>query len=54
VICDTKNFYPFPGQIFTGKTGTGREINQGERIVKNLIMPYKSASRNVKIVNFFT
>ena len=53
-VCDAKNFYPLIGQIFTGKTGTSREINQGERVVKYLVITYKNSGRNITMDNFFT
>jgi hypothetical protein len=33
-ICDAENYYPFIGQIYTGKASTGRETNQGKRVNK--------------------
>lgn len=53
-VCDAKNFYPLTGQIHTGKTGASREINQGERVVKDLIVTYKISGRNITMDNFFT
>ncbi|KAL4084072.1 hypothetical protein QTP88_029388 [Uroleucon formosanum] len=44
-ICDSKNAYPLRGLIYTGKSKDGREINQGERVVKELAAPYKGQRR---------
>jgi len=53
-ICDSKNAYPLRGLIYTGKSKDGREINQGERVVKELAAPYKGSGRNITMDNFFT
>lgn len=53
-ICDAENYYPLTGQIYTGKPTTGRENNQGERVVKDLAVLYKGSGRNVTMDNFFT
>lgn len=53
-ICDAENSYPLFGLIYTGKKGTTREINQGERVVKELAAPYKGSGRNISMDNFFT
>jgi len=53
-ICDAENYYPLTGQIYTGKSSTGREVNQGERVVKELVAPYKGSGRNITTDNFFT
>lgn len=53
-ICDAENYYPLTGQIYTGKSSTGREKNQGERIVKDLAVYYKGSGRNITMDNFFT
>lgn len=53
-ICDAENFYSLTGQIYTGKLASGREINQGERDVKDLATPFKGSGRNITTDNFFT
>jgi len=53
-ICDAKNSYPLKGLIYTGKTGNAREVNQGERVVKELTVLYKGSGRNICMDNFFT
>jgi len=53
-ICDAENYYPLAGQIYTGKSSTRREINQGERVAKDLVAPYKGSGRNITMDNFFT
>lgn len=52
--CDATTFYPLNGQIYTGKEGNTRDVNQGERVVKDLVAPYKNSGRNVTMDNFFT
>ena len=53
-ICDAKNSYPLKGMIYTGKTGNTRDVNQGERVVKELAVLYKGSGRNICMDNFFT
>lgn len=52
--CDSATAYPLNGQIYTGKVGDTGDVNQGERIVKDLVAPYKNTGRNVTMDNFFT
>lgn len=53
-ICDAKNAYPLHGQIYTGQAASGRETNQGERVVKDLASRYQGSGRNITMDNFFT
>jgi len=53
-ICDAENAYPLKGILYTGKTGNVREMNQGERVVKELAISYKGSGRNISMDNFFT
>ncbi|CAK9816544.1 PiggyBac transposable element-derived protein 4 [Anthophora quadrimaculata] len=53
-ISVSENYYPLSGQIYTGKSTLGREINQGEQVVKNLAGAYKGSGRNITTDNFFT
>ncbi|XP_046406298.1 piggyBac transposable element-derived protein 3-like [Ischnura elegans] len=53
-ICDAENSYPFTGQIYTGKSSAGREKNVAERVVKDLVAPYKGSGRNITMDNYFT
>ncbi|XP_036317699.1 piggyBac transposable element-derived protein 4-like, partial [Rhagoletis pomonella] len=53
-ICDSQTYYPLTAQIYTGKSNNVREINQGERVVKDLVSYYKNSGRNVTCDNFFT
>lgn len=53
-LCDAKSFYPLNGQIYTGKIDNQRDVNQGARVVKQLVEPYKSTGRNITTDNFFT
>lgn len=53
-VCDAANSYPITGQIYTGKQLSGRETNQGERVVKDLCARFKGSGRNIVTDNFFT
>lgn len=53
-LCDAKSFYPLKGQIYTGKINNQRDVNQGARVVKRLVEPYKNTGRNITTDNFFT
>ena len=53
-LCDAENGYPLKGIIYTGKVGNTRDVNQGERIVKELAVTYKGSGRNISTDRFFT
>ena len=53
-ICDAENSYPLTGQIYTGKSSASHEKNVGERVVKDLVPPYKGSSRNITMDSFFS
>lgn len=54
-VCDSSTNYPLKGQIYTGKRPTEeREINQGERVVLDLVEKYRNSGRTVYCDNFFT
>jgi hypothetical protein len=53
-ICDAENSYPLAGQLYTGKSSAGRERDVGERVVKDLVAPYKGSGRNITMDNYFT
>lgn len=54
-VCDSQSWYPFQGQIYTGKAANGiRDKNQGKRVVKDLCKFFKGSVRNVTCDNFFT
>ena len=53
-VCDSRNAYPITGQIYTGKSPLGREITQGERVVKDLCYRFKNTGHNIVCDNFFT
>lgn len=53
-VCDSRSSYPLSGQIYTGKPVTGRDTNQGERVVKDLCYQYKNTGINIATDNFFT
>ena len=41
-------------QVYTGKDPmTGREVNQGARVVKDLVKEIENSGRNVTCDNFF-
>ena len=48
-----ENTHPLTGQIYTGKSNVCREKNVDERVVKELVAPYKGSARNVTIDNYF-
>lgn len=52
--CDGLTGYPLFGQIYTGKSSSGREVNQGERVVKDLSVKFKDTGRNIVTDNFFS
>ena len=53
-MCDADTTYPLVGQVYLGKENDHREVNQGSRVVKDLIAPYYDTGRNVTTDNFFT
>lgn len=53
-VCDSLTGYPLFGEIYTGQPITGREVKQGERVVKTLSTKFKDTGRNVVTDNFFT
>lgn len=53
-VCDAKSFYPLKGQIYTGKINNQRDVNQGERVVKQLVQPFENTGRTITTDNFFT
>ena len=52
--CYAENLYPLTGQIYTGKLSAGFEENVGERVVKDLVTPYKGTGRNITMDCYFT
>ena len=53
-LCDSTNAYFITGQIYTGKSGSSVEKNQGERVVKELTYGLLDSGRNITCDNFFT
>ncbi|KAF5277530.1 hypothetical protein FQR65_LT15976 [Abscondita terminalis] len=54
-LCDSKYFYPLKGMIYGGKVpGRKREINQGQKIVLDLVGNYLGVGRTVYADNFFS
>lgn len=51
-ICDAENTYPLQGIMFIGKKDNTREKNQGERVVKELAVPYRRSGRNICMHTF--
>ena len=54
-ICEANTSYAWKMQVYTGKNSTiGREVNQGARVVKDLVKEIENSGRNVTCDNFFT
>lgn len=51
-VCDSQNYYPITGQIYAGKSASGRETNQGERVLKDLCYHFKNTGRNQSLTIF--
>ena len=53
--CDAVSSYPLNGQVYLGKQANqAREVNQGARVVKDMVRPWFGTGRNVNADNFFT
>lgn len=55
-VNDSKSYYPFQGQLYTGLSASGvRDVGQGERVIRDLVIAdFKGSGRNVTCDNFFT
>ena len=53
-ICDAANGFPLKGSIYTGKKGNTRDINQEEKVVKQLAIGSKGSGRTISMDRFFT
>lgn len=53
-LCDSSNNYPLRSQIYCDKEGGTVDVNQGERVVKELVPDYKNTNRNITMDQFFT
>lgn len=53
-LCDSSNNYPLRSQIYCDKEGGTVDVNQGERVVKDLVRDYKNTNRNITMDQFFT
>lgn len=53
-ICDSDNSYVWAMEIYAGKKASGREVNQGERVVLSLTQDIQKSGRNITCDNFFT
>ncbi|XP_063226688.1 piggyBac transposable element-derived protein 4-like [Bacillus rossius redtenbacheri] len=51
---DCENGYLVNLQIYTGKSCDGREVNQGKRVVTDLVKHLAQSGRNITTDNFFT
>lgn len=54
MLCDATTFYCCNLQVYLGRTGDQREMNQGPRVVKELVSHWNNSGRNVTTDNFFT
>lgn len=54
-ICEANTSYAWKMQVYTGKNpAIGREVNQGARVVKDLVKEIENSGRNITCDNFFT
>ncbi|KAB0790446.1 hypothetical protein PPYR_15168 [Photinus pyralis] len=54
-ICDSVTAFPLKGQVYLGKQPQNqREVNQGARVVKDLVATWTKKGRNVVADNFFS
>lgn len=53
--CDSNTSYVYNIQVYTGKgANEGREINQGQRVVLDMVKGLENSGRNITCDNFFT
>lgn len=53
--CDAETSFPLCGQVYLGKEeNAAREVNQGNRVVKDVVRQLYNTGRNVTTDNFFT
>jgi len=54
-LCDSVTSYVYNMQVYTGREeGQNRQVNQGQRVVLDLISGLEKSGRNVTCDNFFT
>lgn len=53
-LSDAENGYLLKGIICTDKVGNTHDVNQGEKIVKELAVAYIASGRNISMDRFFT
>jgi len=53
-LCDSVTSYVYNMQVYTGREGQNREVNQGQRVVLDLVSGLEKSRRNVTCDNFFT
>jgi hypothetical protein len=52
---DSETWYPLNGQVYLGKLpNESREVNQGQRVVKDVTRKWLNKGRNITAGNFFT
>ena len=52
--CDATTSYPLMGQVYLGRRpDEAREVNQGKRVVHDMVRPWYQTGRNVVAENYF-
>ena len=54
ILADSTNSYCCNLQVYTGRRGNAREVNQGQRVVLELTQHLSGSGRHVTADNFFT
>jgi hypothetical protein len=54
ICADSKTAYILNSLVYTGMISNQREINQGQRVVLDMVRPYFGSRRGVITYNFFT
>ena len=54
LLCDSTNSYCYNGDVYTGRQGNLREVNQSSRVVLELTEPLTNSGRNIVGDNFFS
>ena len=54
-ICDAASYYTRKMQVYTGKDERiGKEVNQGTRVVRDMVKEIQKTGQNIMCDNFFT
>ena len=53
-LCDSENSYCYNAEVYTGRRGGAREVNQSTRVVLELTEPLTNTGRNIVGDNFFS